>query len=82
MEPGNNRYPHAYGYRDAQVKFPEGACARGSGNLYEFPIISRGLYGGAEPGADRVIIKVKGQRKATYCGLVTHLVSFFSIHGD
>jgi len=70
---GANRYPHGYGYRDAEVKFPESACARGTGNLYEFPIISRGLYNGAEPGADRVVIKIKGQRKATYCGLVTHL---------
>ncbi|KAK4207578.1 Ribonuclease/ribotoxin [Rhypophila decipiens] len=69
---GANLYPHVYGYKDATVNFPAALCARGQGSIYEFPI-TRGLYTGADPGPDRVVIRLTSTKKAVYCGLMTHL---------
>ena len=58
------------------MNFPTALCPKGSKDLYEFPI-TRGIYTGGEPGPDRVVIRKLAGKKAVYCGLMTHLVSFF-----
>ncbi|KAK0435219.1 Ribonuclease/ribotoxin, partial [Armillaria borealis] len=56
-------YPHQFKNYEGLPMGP--GCA---GTRYEFPILTRGLYNGGSPGADRVIFDHNGH----YCALNTH----------
>ena len=79
---GQFKYPHPYGYKDADVKFPEAACKKGDA-LQEFPN-TQGLFTGKPVGLnttrqlttdipDTLVFKTTG-KTAIFCGLMTYVV--------
>ncbi|RMJ21844.1 hypothetical protein PHISP_07286, partial [Aspergillus sp. HF37] len=71
-------YPHVF-RNDENINLPD--CPGVPAPYQEFPILQGGLlFGGGDPGTDRVIYKITSTNPASglpdnfaYCGLITHI---------
>lgn len=75
-EPQPGGYPHIFG-NNKKLKFDDKCKGK---KLWEFPLLHGDkIYGGGDPGADRVVFYIhtdnpdtKPTKDGTYCGVMTH----------